>query len=128
MEEQKVNRKSIGGRKPLSESKKKSVQKKVYFTPLQYEVIESKRKKTHYKDFSSYVSFLVTSKSESLNLTSSFDTKVLQELRKINSLINQIARTINANKENLDEVKTFQQIGLVYEYFRSLEAELRTKL
>ena len=128
MEEQKVNRKSIGGRKPLSENKKKSVQKKVYFTPLQYEAIESKRKKTRYKDFSSYVSFLVTSRSESLNLTSSFDTKVLQELRKINSLINQIARTINANKENLDEVKTFQQIGLVYEYFRSLEAELRTKL
>ena len=100
----------------------------MYFTPLQYEAIESKRKKTHYKDFSSYISFLVTSRSESLNLTSSFDTKVLQELRKINSLINQIARTINANKENLDEVKTFQQIGLVYEYFRSLEAELRTKL
>ena len=127
-EENKKQRKGIGGRKKLLDSERKSVEKTICFTPVQYEAIEKKRKSTKYKDFSSYVSFLVTSKSEKLQLTSSLDTKGLQELRKMNSLINQIARTINTNKDNLDPVKTHQSLSLIYEYLRNIEREIQSKL
>lgn len=91
--------KRLGGRPPIEEKEKRNKKKTICFTEREYEKLKTEAEKTRSKDFNAYLRARILDKKITILTEDKNLSKLIFQLARIGTNINQIAHYLNINKE-----------------------------
>lgn len=91
--------KRLGGRPPIEEKEKRNKKKTICFTEREYEKLKTEAEKTRSRDFNAYLRARIMNKKITILTEDKNLSKLIFQLARIGTNINQIAHYLNINKE-----------------------------